>query len=344
MSRTLTLAVLALALLALSLGQSQSVEASYQAMLAPRQAAVGLTGKALTPPATCQSAAIAPEDRMVVFRGTITVLPQDVLTGTWQVGNRTVLVEQSTRIQGDPAVGRTALVQGRLNQDGSIRARHIKIMADRDRPKPVLIRGTIEAYSADSITVNGVTAAISDTTVIRGTPVVGQRAHVQAQVQDDGSFLARRIVVLGQGDDDENEVEFKGPIVSISDTTWVVGAVTVTLNVSTTIEGTPAVGAIAEVRGTRQPDGTVLASHIEIEADDDEDDRVAFKGTILTLPAERLGQWTIRTRQGDVTITVDPSTTLDESRGALAEGANVQVNATRQPDNTLLAWRVRVTR
>ncbi|MBI2845840.1 MAG: hypothetical protein HYX86_04775 [Chloroflexi bacterium] len=61
------------------------------------------------------------------------------------------------------------------------------------------------------------------------------------------------------------EVEFTGVIESISEISWVVSGQTVLLDADTVVEGTPQVGLTAEVTALVQPDGSLLATHIQVE-------------------------------------------------------------------------------
>jgi hypothetical protein len=57
-----------------------------------------------------------------------------------------------------------------------------------------------------------------------------------------------------------------GPIAQIATDGWVVNGMPVALDAQTTISGTPAVGAVAHVRGTLQDNGSLLARSITVDA------------------------------------------------------------------------------
>lgn len=61
------------------------------------------------------------------------------------------------------------------------------------------------------------------------------------------------------------EVEFSGTIESIGEGSWVISGQTVLVDANTMVEGTPQVGLTAEVTALSQPDGSLLATHIEIQ-------------------------------------------------------------------------------
>ena len=107
---------------------------------------------------------------------------------------------------------------------------------------------------------------------------VGQRVHVKAMEQEDGTYLATEILL--QGDRVGGSRSFSGNVVSIDagDRSFVVASngtnITVETNASTRFHrrGGPAGfsdvanGSAVEVRGTLQTDGSVLATKVTIES------------------------------------------------------------------------------
>ena len=117
-----------------------------------------------------------------------------------------------------------------------------------------------------------------DTTIPLDEIEVGNRVHVKALEQDDGTYLATQILL--QGDHAGGSRPFPGSVLSIDagDGSFVVRAnatdITVETNSSTRFHrrGGPAsfsdlaVGSSVEVRGILQGDGSVLASKVTIES------------------------------------------------------------------------------
>ena len=117
-----------------------------------------------------------------------------------------------------------------------------------------------------------------NTTITLDAIAVGNRVHVKALAQEDGTFLATEILL--QNEHVGGSRSFSGSIVSIDAAagSFVVAAsasnVTVTTNASTRFHrrggqaafSDLAVGAGVEVRGTLQADGSVLASMVTIES------------------------------------------------------------------------------
>ena len=107
---------------------------------------------------------------------------------------------------------------------------------------------------------------------------VGNRVHVKALEQEDGTFLATQILL--QGDQVGGSRSFSGSVLSIdaADGSFVVSSssasITVQTNASTRFHrrggqasfSDLAVGSAVEVRGTLQGDGSVLAQKVTIES------------------------------------------------------------------------------
>ena len=92
-------------------------------------------------------------------------------------------------------------------------------------------------------------------------------APTQAQPQLQEQFAEERVreveAVTARGR--AAPVEFEGQIQSLAGGRWVVSGITVIVSAGTRIEGAPAVGALVQVKGESQADGTVVAYTLEIE-------------------------------------------------------------------------------
>ena len=138
--------------------------------------------------------------------------------------------------------------------------------------------GTIIVKQADGTSV---TFAVTSDTRVNGTHantladlpgVVGSQVQVQAEQQGSGTPLAVKITVQGPA----NSVELHGTVASVNVTgnsfvlTTESGPVTITITPSTTfahddggLAGLHA-GDQVNVQGVRQPDNSVVATHIEV--------------------------------------------------------------------------------
>lgn len=150
-----------------------------------------------------------------------------------------------------------------------------------DPNKAVELSGTIQAVSGTCptrhLTIAGRSVSTTASTEFKEVAceglAVGQPAEVKGTLQSDGSVAATRIQVDAKDNDEENEGEVSGAIKAST------GACpTLTLTVGTTTVKTTAatgfhdaacsalvVGTVIEAKGTRQSDGSLLASSIERE-------------------------------------------------------------------------------
>jgi hypothetical protein len=285
------------------------------------------------------------------FRGPIVALPSDPnLNGQWVVGDVTVTVDLTTTVlptRTAATLGAIAEVNAKRQLDGSLLA--VKIQIEHADESEVEFRGPIVALPADpnlngnwvvgnySVTVNMTTTVVPS----RTAAMVGAIAEVNALQQADGSLVAMKIKIENEHEF-ENEVEFKGTISNLTGTdpyTMTVAGHTVKTDALTEISGTLANGAFVEVKGTLQPDGTVLANQIKIE-DQAQPVEVEFTAHITgALPSDLIGAWTF---DNGKTVTVTTSTLIDQSHGAVAVGTLVEVKTLKQPDSSLVAVRIKV--
>jgi len=119
---------------------------------------------------------------------------------------------------------------------------------------------------------------------------------------------------------------------------WVVGGVTVHVTPATTTDqtnGAVAVGAPVMVRGTARPDQTVDATSIQVmKRPGTPGKNITFCGLVTALPTTGLvGDWTV----DGLTVHVAASTTIDETKGAVAINASVRVTGTVQADASVSA-------
>lgn len=118
-------------------------------------------------------------------------------------------------------------------------------------------KGTIEGL--DPLVIGGYTVIVDENTDTEGELMTGLTAKVEGVLQEDGSILASKIEV----EEIEAEMEFEGTITSLEP--LVIGGYTVIVDENTETEGAPVVGLTAKVEGLLQGDGSILASHIEVE-------------------------------------------------------------------------------
>ena len=155
----------------------------------------------------------------------------------------------------------------------------------------VEFEGTVESVTPPTLKVSGrVVVTNADTRIKRGDRTITladlkptDKVEVEGLQQADATILAIKIKLEDDQDDEdqnEQEVEFKGLIDSVSPPNLVVAGRPVTTNASTRIRRGDQTVPLSnlkprekvEVKGVRQPSGTILASRIKVEDDKNDDD------------------------------------------------------------------------
>ena len=200
----------------------------------------------------------------VELRGTV----EQIMPTSWTVSGQVLQIVATTVISGSPTVGDTVEVHGHHSGSDVVADRIEKVNAP-DPGEDVEFEGTVEMMSAASWTISGRTVTIAPTTVIEGSPAVGDRVDVHA-VRTGTSLVASRIRKEDANPPNEgDQVEFRGTVQS-KGSTWTISGRTVAVDASTEIEGSPAVGDTVDVEAVRRSDGTLLARKIQKEEADDD--------------------------------------------------------------------------
>jgi len=212
--------------------------------------------------------------------------------------------------------------------------------------------------TAKSFQIPGMTIKTTSSTVIRHGNRTFQFTdlkvgdHVQAKGTRDGTTLtATEIKVENDNEDDDedkNEAEVEGVVSGSTGTcpavTFMVGSRKVTTNSSTSFrDGTcadaTANGATVEVKGTKQSDGSILATRVELKKKAAAPTTVTLTGFVSgstgTCPAVT---FTVQSTK----VTVNSSTTFPSTTCADAtkNDANVTVTGTKQSDGSVIATSV----
>ena len=210
--------------------------------------------------------------------------------------------------------------------------------------------------TAKSFQIPGMTIKTTSSTVIRHGNRTFQFSdlkvgdHVEAKGTLDGTTLtATEIKVENDNEDDEdkNEAEVEGVVSGSTGTcpavTFMVGTRKVTTNSATSFrDGTcadaTANGATVEVKGTKQTDGSILATRVELKKKAAAPTPTAvtltgfISGSTGTCPAVT---FTVQSTK----VTVNSSTTFPSTTCADAtkNDANVTVTGTKQADGSVVA-------
>jgi hypothetical protein len=224
--------------------------------------------------------------------------------------------------------------------------------------------------SLTPLVVGGVTVHTDATTQVRqgdhmltlADLTVGETVHVEGAVASDGSITATEIEVV-TAEDEENEAEVEGVIQSIDAThsTFVVAVegddemaatmhtVTIATDAHTMIRsgdeaiafGALATGNRVHVRGTRQSDGSVLASVIRVAPGFHA--RAELSGTVGAINADKMSLTV-----AGIVVNTDANTRItmgDDGAATFADihvGDIVHVSGTPPGDGSILASSIRI--
>lgn len=222
--------------------------------------------------------------------------------------------------------------------------------------------GIVSANNGDTIVVNGVSIAAGVDVVIRhgnrtltmADIAVGD--HVQARGATEGTTLvAVEIKVQDTGNDNEESdptvADIEGAISGLPSPltcpamTFMVGTTKVTTTATTTFDDVTCTaltnGAIVEVDGTKQADGSILATKVELEGGPDEVIGKVFELTGTASCGTATPALTFKVGPTASLATTVKTTTSTSFSGvtcaALANGARVEVEGTKQADGSITA-------
>ena len=317
-------------------------------------------------------AAFASDENEVKFSGAIESMPASGRAGDYRVAGRTVHVNNSTEIEeedGPLAIGAIVKVEGRQRSDGSIDATELEVKQaasgggsgsgpgggdGRDQGE-VKFKGTVESFPntagfVGDWRIGGRTIHVNNSTRIEtedGPVAPGAFAEVEGTQLADGSMNASKIEIKsnvngGDGRDELHGIIEQVPAGLIGD--WRVSGRTVHVASSTFVDqehGAARAGALVEVKGSMQPDGSINATKIEVKVSlDTSGESGNFKGTIQSLPASAnlIGDWTISGR----TVHVISTTQLKSEHGRFVVGARVKVKGIKMADGSTVATRIQV--
>lgn len=174
----------------------------------------------------------------VELTGVAEVPTQDI----WIVGGREVRVTPETRLEGIPAPGARVHVKGFIEPDGGIVAVSINLVGPET---PAGDGRSREPSAAQSTPLPATPAPVTPSPTPPPPPVLSPMPSPTPSPQPE----AIRVV---------------GTIQLILGLRWQVGGRNIRLSSQTVVEGVPAVGLQAEVVGSAEPDGTIIAASIRV--------------------------------------------------------------------------------
>ena len=161
------------------------------------------------------------------------------------------------------------------------------------------------------------------------------------------SALASVLSLAARADDGGGDADLTGVVQALPSGSlvgdWTVAGKTVHVTASTEVDtedGTPAVGAVVEVKGAAEADGSIDASKVEVKSGapgGGEPQEAKIVGTIDALPAGTLvGDWTV----GGKTVHVATTTKLEAEGGTFAVGEMVEVEGALEGDGSIDATQI----
>jgi uncharacterized protein (TIGR03437 family) len=294
------------------------------------------------------------------FSGKIEELPSTPgRVGDWKVSGKTIHVSAMTEIEedrGQVAVGAFVEIEGLLQSDGSINATEIEVKPDNAAGIPVKFLGRVEKLP-DTTTrigdwvISGRTVKVTANTTIKtekGQPMIGSLVEIEGLVQLDGSIIATKIEVKSNIDNPSLFVRFRGVIEALPAVQnligdWKVSGRTVKVTDKTTIkqeDGKIVVGALVDVEGVLNLDGSVNAQKIEVKEAPNPPGFIRFVGKITTLPNTQnlVGDWKV----GEKVVHVSADTKIDQDKAKASVGALVVVEGVLRDDRSVDAKEIEV--
>jgi hypothetical protein len=233
-------------------------------------------------------------------------------------------------------------LSGEIN-NGLVTARKILV----SNPQEVIITGKITAFNSRSVSVKGAEGVcivrMDPHTEVLGTLALNAPVGIRTVLQGDSSLLAARIMVSERG---AGMNSVRGIIASLGNGFFMVGAVKVSVNAQTVIvfKGTTLsfadlkVGDQVAAVGSKQPDGSLVATKIEVAVP---------QPAVNTIQGKITGLGNSFFMVGSVKIYVSTETKiLFQGRmlsfGELKIGDQVFAAGNKQPDGSLQAIKIEV--
>src|SRR5574341_1068717 len=240
--------------------------------------------------------------------------------GTWIIGGQTFLVDSATAVSGNPQIGDTVAVRGRLLSGGGFYA-DVIVLVHHAPENSFSLTGVLDSIGGGSAVISGATILTDASTAIQAGLEPGDTVSASGIILDDGSLLAASI---SQDDEDEREFHLSGPVDSIAP--WSVAGVAFETDSETEIDDEIQTGDMVAVEGVILDDGTWLASEIGLIEDDDE-------------PGPHFQFIGVVTSASPLVVTGPAFTTDEDTRidGGIEVGDAVMVSGIILPDGAWLA-------
>ena len=164
----------------------------------------------------------------------------------WEIGGQVFVTNERTTIVGNPQVRDWVSVQGHLLPDNAQMADRI-VLLRRSPENRFTMTGEVETITEVSWIVAGKTIGVTEGTDIQEGIQEQDTVRVKGLIQEDGTLVALSIRLI---EEQGLPFGFAGIVSEISDTSWVISGVTVTVDAGTRLEDGLVVGDTVQVRGT----------------------------------------------------------------------------------------------
>ncbi|MGQ0605246.1 MAG: DUF5666 domain-containing protein [Anaerolineales bacterium] len=175
---------------------------------------------------------------------------------TWRIAGQNFSTHPDTVIIGDPQVGDWVGFEGRVLLNGTRVADQIVLLRHRFENTFAFV-GTVDAMGENEWTIVGRVVRVDEETRIEPGIEVGDLVEVKGGIAQDGTLWAASIQLVVT-----NGFRFTGVVQTITPDVWAVSGISVTVNVSTTIEPGIMVGDVVLVSGQILDDGVWQAQTI----------------------------------------------------------------------------------
>jgi len=129
------------------------------------------------------------------FRGFV----EAIGASSWTISGRVVAVDAQTAITGNPRAGDLVEVRANRAPDGALTA--TAIQREDGAADEHEFQGVVSSIGASSWTIGGVVVRVDASTVVIGSPQIGDDVEVRANRAADGTLTATRIAAEDAGDD-----------------------------------------------------------------------------------------------------------------------------------------------
>ncbi|MBI4295755.1 MAG: hypothetical protein HY667_01415 [Chloroflexi bacterium] len=247
---------------------------------------------------------------------------ESITADTFVIGGKTFKVNATTELDEGLKVGVEARVEFITLDDGSLLA--LEIETDEGELR---FSGKLDSLTADTIVVAGKTFKRNTATRMDDDVAVGKVVRVRFTNMADGSMLATRVQVDNSGQGNQ-QFDVTGRIDSISATAAVIDGKTFKIDANTRLDQGLVVGARARVQFDKLPDGSMLATRIQIDRSGTGGAaETKFRGKIESIST---GAFVI----GGKTFKVTPFTKLDDG---LVVGKEARVEFVILSDGSMAA-------